>query len=182
MRPVWALLEARLTLAPNAVDDADVRDRTTDYLDQLAQSEVRQACVWRAHCRQLTIEHERRPTASPEEARLTMAIRRGATRSCGRRRSTNLTRTSASRDCLRVSAVPQSVCDIAGYEDMLTNSNLPADLQTANPSLYQSSLSALDASQQGVLADIASKAAEGGDAVVAAKAYAELQAEEGSAA
>ncbi|BGP23398.1 nonsense-mediated mRNA decay protein [Rhodotorula toruloides] len=117
-------------------DDADVRDRTTDYLDQLAQSEANR-------------------------------LARGGAFDDGD--------SAWSDEILWASPLDQ-------FDSYQRFSGLLANLQTANPSLYQSSLSALDASQRGVLADVASKAAEGGDAVVAAKAYAELQAEEGSAA
>lgn len=55
-----------------------------------------------------------------------------------------------------------------------------AGLQTANPTLYQQSLAGLSAEQQTILADVATKAAEGGDQVVAAQAYAALQASEGA--
>jgi hypothetical protein len=51
-------------------------------------------------------------------------------------------------------------------------------LESANPTLYQQSLTGLDATQQAVLADVAAKANEGGDAVVAEKAWAAMQAEE----
>ncbi|GAA5884573.1 hypothetical protein JCM6882_005303 [Rhodosporidiobolus microsporus] len=60
-------------------------------------------------------------------------------------------------------------------------STLLAGLQTANPNLYQQSLSSLDTAQQSILADVAAKANEGGDAVVAEKAFAAMQAEEGDA-
>ncbi|GJN87375.1 hypothetical protein Rhopal_000324-T1 [Rhodotorula paludigena] len=59
-------------------------------------------------------------------------------------------------------------------------SGLLAGLQTANPTLYQQSLAGLSAEQQTILADVATKAAEGGDQVVAAQAYAALQASEGA--
>ncbi|GAA5829387.1 hypothetical protein JCM11251_005030 [Rhodosporidiobolus azoricus] len=60
-------------------------------------------------------------------------------------------------------------------------SGLLAGLQTANPALYQQSLSGLDTAQQSILADVAAKANEGGDAVVAEKAFAAMQAEDDAA-
>jgi len=59
-----------------------------------------------------------------------------------------------------------------------TRRSAPAGLQTANPALYQASLAGLSAEQQGVLADVAAKAAEGGDAVVAQREYEALQRED----
>lgn len=74
---------------------------------------------------------------------------------------------------------------LAGASELSLSRALPgsdgrisAGLQSQNATLYQSSLSGLSAEQQTVLADVASKAAEGGDAVVAERAFAAMQAEE----
>lgn len=66
----------------------------------------------------------------------------------------------------------------AGWEADHGFQNRLTALQAQNPTLYQAALSALDTEQQGVLSDVAAKAAEGGDAVVAVKAFEAMQAEE----
>ncbi|GAA6019455.1 hypothetical protein JCM10207_001394 [Rhodosporidiobolus poonsookiae] len=116
-------------------EESDVRDRTTDYLDQLAESEADR--IIRA---QEGYDGD----------------------------------SSWSDEILWASPLDQ-------FDSYQRFSALLAGLQTANPTLYQQSLSGLDAEQQAVLADVATKAQEGGDAVVAAKAFAALQAEEGLA-
>ncbi|GAA5825525.1 hypothetical protein JCM3770_004314, partial [Rhodotorula araucariae] len=112
-------------------DEADVRDRTTDYLDQLAQSEANR-------------------------------LARAGAFSDGD--------SAWSDEILWASPLDQ-------FDSYQRFSTLLAGLQSANPTLYQSSLAGLSAEQQAVLADVAAKAAEGGDAVVAAQAFAALQAE-----
>ncbi|GAA5866795.1 hypothetical protein JCM3774_001803 [Rhodotorula dairenensis] len=113
-------------------EETDVRDRTTDYLDELAATEAQRA------------------------ARLG-AFEDGDS--------------GWSDEILWASPLDQ----FDSYERFST---LLATLQTQNPSLYQSSLSGLDGEQQAVLSDVATKASEGGDAVVAANAFAAMQAEE----
>ncbi|GAA5868690.1 hypothetical protein JCM8547_003784 [Rhodosporidiobolus lusitaniae] len=112
-------------------EETDARDRTTDYLDQLAESEADRII--------------RAQEASDGDSMW-------------------------SDEILWASPLDQ-------FDSYQRFSSLLAGLQTANPALYQQSLSALDAEQQSVLADVAAKANEGGDAVVAEKAWAALQAE-----
>ncbi|KWU42562.1 ARM repeat-containing protein [Rhodotorula sp. JG-1b] len=113
-------------------EEPDVRDRTTDYLDELAATEAQRA------------------------ARLA-AFDDGDS--------------GWSDEILWASPLDQ----FDSYERF---SNLLATLQAQNPTLYQAALSALDTEQQAVLSDVAAKAAEGGDAVVAVKAFEAMQAEE----
>ncbi|TKA51096.1 hypothetical protein B0A53_05882 [Rhodotorula sp. CCFEE 5036] len=113
-------------------EEPDVRDRTTDYLDELAATEAQRA------------------------ARLA-AFDDGDS--------------GWSDEILWASPLDQ----FDSYERF---SSLLATLQAQNPTLYQAALSALDTEQQAVLSDVAAKAAEGGDAVVAVKAFEAMQAEE----
>ncbi|GAA5899248.1 hypothetical protein JCM8208_001596 [Rhodotorula glutinis] len=113
-------------------DEADVRDRTTDFMDQLAQSEANRLARSGAFGDGDSVWSDEILWASPLDQ----------------------------------------------FDSYQRFSSLLAGLQNANPSLYQASLSGLSTEQQGVLADVAAKASEGGDAVVAQQAYAELQAEE----
>ncbi|GAA6037955.1 hypothetical protein JCM8097_009507 [Rhodosporidiobolus ruineniae] len=116
-------------------EETDVRDRTTDYLDKLAEAEADR-------------------------------IIRAQEMSDGD--------SAWSEEILWASPLDQ-------FDSYQRFSGLLAGLQTANPTLYQQSLSGLDAAQQAILADVAAKANEGGDAVVAEKAFAAMQAEEEAA-
>ncbi|CEQ41895.1 SPOSA6832_03660, partial [Sporobolomyces salmonicolor] len=112
-------------------EEDDIRDRTTDYLDELAQSEA---------------------------ARFA-------------RENDLLDSDSAwSDEILWASPLDQFDC----YQRF---SSLLLTLHNANPSLYQQAIGGLDASQQAQLADIAAKANEGGDVVVAANVAATLKQE-----
>ncbi|GAA5868463.1 hypothetical protein JCM1840_007004 [Sporobolomyces johnsonii] len=112
-------------------EEDDIRDRTTDYLDELAQSEA---------------------------ARFA-------------RENDLLDSDSAwSDEILWASPLDQFDC----YQRF---SSLLSTLHAANPSLYQQAIGGLDASQQAQLGDIAAKANEGGDAVVAANVAATLKQE-----
>ncbi|BGP14532.1 hypothetical protein JCM10213_005180 [Rhodosporidiobolus nylandii] len=116
-------------------EESDVRDRTTDYLDKLAEAEADR--LIRAQ------EFSDGDSAWSDEI-------------------------------LWASPLDE-------FDSYSRFSGLLAGLQSANPALYQQSLAGLDASQQAVLADVATKANEGGDQVVAEKAFAAMQAEEADA-
>ncbi|GAA5967114.1 hypothetical protein JCM11641_000445 [Rhodosporidiobolus odoratus] len=115
-------------------EENDIRDRRTDYLDQLAEAEAD------------------RIIRAQEDSDAASAW---------------------SDEILWASPLDQ-------FDSYQRFSGLLAGLQTANPALYQQSLAGLDEAQQGILSDVAAKANEGGDAVVAEKAWAALKAEEGA--
>ncbi|GAA5932308.1 uncharacterized protein JCM15063_001186 [Sporobolomyces koalae] len=114
-------------------DEGDIRDRTTDYLDELARTEASRYA----------------------------------------RDNDLLDSDSAwSDEILWASPLDSFDC----YQRF---SALFSSLSSANANLYQQAVGGLDAAQQAELANIASKANEGGDAVVAVAMAAQIKQEEG---
>ncbi|GAA5946962.1 hypothetical protein JCM3765_002093 [Sporobolomyces pararoseus] len=114
-------------------DEGDIRDRTTDYLDELAKSEVNR--------------YARENDLFDSDS-------------------------AWSDEILWASPLDQFDC----YQRF---SSLLSSLSSANASLYQQAVEGLNATQQSELSDIAAKANDGGDAVVANAEAAKIKAEEG---